>query len=178
MSHQHRNVLAPLAQRRQADADDVQAMVEVLAKTPVGDARLEVLVGGGDDAHVDVDLLEAADAVETAVRQYAKQSRLQIGRHVADLVEEQRAAVGLFEAADAAVLRAGEGALLVAEEFRLEQLCGNGRGVDGHEGLVAAAAGAIQGARHEFLAGARLAADQNAHVGARQAPDDAKHLLH
>jgi hypothetical protein len=43
----------------------------------------------------------AADAVELALRQHAQQARLQIGRHVADLVEEQRAAVGLLEAAAA-----------------------------------------------------------------------------
>jgi hypothetical protein len=41
----------------------------------------------------------AADAVELAVRQHAQQARLQVERHVADLVEEQGAAVGLLEAA-------------------------------------------------------------------------------
>ena len=43
--------------------------------------------------------LVAADAVELAVGEHAQQARLQVGRHVADLVEEQRAAVGLLEAA-------------------------------------------------------------------------------
>jgi hypothetical protein len=41
--------------------------------------------------------------------------------HLADLVEEERAAVGLLEAADAAAVGAGEGALLVAEELGLEE---------------------------------------------------------
>ena len=40
----------------------------------------------------------AADAVELAVGEHAQQARLQVGRHVADLVEEQRAALGLLEA--------------------------------------------------------------------------------
>ena len=68
---------------------------------PCAHARLEVLVRGGDDAHVGLDRLVAADAVEAAVGQHAQQPRLQLRRHVADLVEEQRAAFGLLEAAAA-----------------------------------------------------------------------------
>ena len=59
---------------------------------------------GGDHAHVGLDRLVAADAIELAVGQHAQQARLQLERHVADLVEEQRAALGLLEAA--AALRA------------------------------------------------------------------------
>ena len=43
----------------------------------------------------------AADAVVLAVREHAQQAHLQVRRHVADLVEEQRAAFGLLEAAAA-----------------------------------------------------------------------------
>ena len=43
----------------------------------------------------------AADAVVLAVREHAQQPHLQVGGHVADLVEEQRAAFGLLEAAAA-----------------------------------------------------------------------------
>jgi acyl-CoA reductase-like NAD-dependent aldehyde dehydrogenase len=59
-------------------------------------------VGGGNHAHVDADQLAAADAEELALGQHPQQARLQRRRHVADLVEEQRAAVGLLEAADMA----------------------------------------------------------------------------
>jgi uncharacterized protein YoaH (UPF0181 family) len=79
----------------------------------------------------------AADAVELAVRQHAQQPRLQVERHVADLVEEQRAAVGLLEAAAARGLRAGEGAALVAEELAFEQVLRDRRGVDGDERTAA-----------------------------------------
>ena len=80
----------------------------------------------------------AADAVELAVAQHAQQPRLQVERHVADLVEEQRAAVGLLEAAAARRLRAGEGAALVAEQFAFEQVLGDRRGVDRDERALAA----------------------------------------
>ena len=46
-----------------------------------------------------------------------QQDLLRLQGQVADLVEEEGAAVGQFEAADLAADRAGEGALLVAEEF-------------------------------------------------------------
>ena len=70
-------------------------------KLLLGDQRLQVLVGRADDAHVDRDLLAAADALDHAVLQEAQQLRLQRQRHVADLVEEQRAAVGDLDLADA-----------------------------------------------------------------------------
>ena len=47
----------------------------------------------------------------------AQQFGLQARVHFADLVQQQRAAIGLFELADAARDGAGEGALLMAEQF-------------------------------------------------------------
>ena len=80
----------------------------------------------------------AADAGELAILQHAQDLPLQRQRHVADFVEEERAAVALLEAADALAGRAGEGAFLVAEEFALEQLLGDGGAVDRDEALRAA----------------------------------------
>ena len=51
----------------------------------------------------------------------AQQLGLQVQRQVVDLVEEERAAVRALEAADALAHRAGEGALLVAEQLALDQ---------------------------------------------------------
>jgi hypothetical protein len=75
----------------------------------------------------------AADAIELAVGEHAQEPGLQVERHVADLVEEERSAVGLLEATAACRLRAGEGAALVAEQLRLEQVLRDRRGVDGDE---------------------------------------------
>ena len=70
-----------------------------------------------------------------AVRQHAQQPRLQVRRHVADLVQEQRAAFGLLEAPAPLRLRTGERAALVAEQLRFQQLLRNRRGVDRDERL-------------------------------------------
>jgi hypothetical protein len=181
-ARQHRDVLAPLAQRRQAQADHVQPVEQVLAEAAGAHALLEVLVRRRDHAHVALQGLVATDAVELAVRQHAQQPRLQVEGHVADLVEKQRAAVGLLEAAAAHGLRAGEGAALVAEEFALEQVLRDRRGVDRDEGAlaaeIAARAVAVQRARDQLLAGAALAGDHHRHRALAQAADRAEHVLH
>ena len=58
--------------------------------------------------------------------------------HLADLVQEDRSVVRVLELAELALLGAGEGALLEAEELALEQLRRQRRAVDLHEGLVVA----------------------------------------
>ena len=118
VARQQRDVLAPLAQRRQAQADDVEAMEQVLAERALACTRSSRFWWvAAMTRTLAFDRLVAADAVELAVGQHAQQPRLQVERHVADLVEEQRAAVGLLEAAAAHRLRAGEGAALVAEQL-------------------------------------------------------------
>ena len=75
------------------------------------------------------DRLRAADARHDAVLQHAQHLRLRGEAHVADLVEEQRAAVGLLELPGAIGDRAGERALHVAEQLALDQLARNRRAV-------------------------------------------------
>src|SRR5258708_38997182 len=67
----------------------------------------------------------AADPVESSIGQYAQQPRLQLGRHVADLIQEQGAAFGLFEATSPQSLCPCEGATLVTEELRFQQILGH-----------------------------------------------------
>ena len=83
----------------------------------------------------DLDRPLGADRIDLAVLQRAQQLDLRLERQLADLVEEQRAAVGLLELADALVDGAGEGALLVAEQDALDQVLGDGAAVDDHERL-------------------------------------------
>ena len=71
-----------------------------------------------------------ADTVVRAVGQHPQQTRLQLGRHVADFIEKQRPALGLLEAAAPHRLCAGERAALVAEQFAFEQVPRNRRHVE------------------------------------------------
>ncbi|KAG9613773.1 hypothetical protein KCV01_g966, partial [Aureobasidium melanogenum] len=172
------NIAAPLPQRRQRNTHHVQAVLQVGAEQAGSDAGVQVLMRGGDDAHVAAQRLATAHAVILATGQHAQQARLQAHRHVADLIEEQRAALGLLEAADMPACRAGKGARLVAKQFAFQQLSRNRGGVQRHIRLAATCAFLMQRTGHQFLARPRLAGDQHVEVAGRHAPDQAKHLAH
>ena len=60
------NVFGVLAQGRGIELDDVEAVVEVLAKVTFFDKGGEVFVGGGDDAHVHGFFMRGADGAHGA----------------------------------------------------------------------------------------------------------------
>ncbi len=108
-----------------------------------------------------------------------KQLDLHRRRHFADLVEEQGAAVGLFEHAAPFPVGAGEGALVVAEELRLDQVFRDGAAVHRDEGgLAIGIAGTMQRSRHLFLAGAGFARDQHRAAAGREARQQGFDLAH
>ena len=126
---QRQDVAAPLPQRGHQDEDD-EAEVEVLAERAVAHRRLEIAVGGGDDAHVDLDASRPPMRLELLFLQHAQQLGLQLRRHVADFVEEQRAAVGGFEEAwRACSVAPVKAPLLVAEQLALQEIARHGRAV-------------------------------------------------
>jgi len=151
---------------------------QVFPEQPFLDPGFQVLVGGGDDPHVGLERLVAADPVIVAVGQHPQQAGLQFRGHVADLVEEQGATGGFLEAAATLGGGPGKGAALVTEQLGFEQVLGDGGGVEGDERLVGPGAVAVQGAGHQLLAGAGLPGDQHRGVGMGQAADGAEHFLH
>ncbi len=99
-------------------------------------------------------------------------------RHLADLVEEQRAPVGLLEAAFAAALGAGERALLVAEELGFHQRLGDRRTVEADERALAARAVDVQRTGDDLLACPGLAADQHGGLRRRHLGDRVQQPQH
>ena len=87
----------------QVDAQDVEAVVQVAPERAHQHLLAQVAVGGGDHAHVHADGLLAAHAPELALLQHAQQLGLRAQRHLADLVQEDAAAVGQLEEALAPV---------------------------------------------------------------------------
>ena len=119
----------------------------------------------------------AAEAHELALLEHAQQLGLHRRRHLADLVEEQHAAVGLFDASGLGRHGAGERAALVAEQLRFEQLIGQRRAVDGDERARAAPRRVVDEAGDDFLAGAGLAGQQHRGLGVRDARRLRQHVL-
>ncbi|MNN75188.1 hypothetical protein D3C81_1914720 [compost metagenome] len=82
-------------------------------------------------------------------------------RHAFDFIEEQRAAVRVFEFADALALRAGKRAAFVAEQFGFEQLFRDCRTVERNKGFIGPRPEVVQATGDQFLAAAGFAADQH-----------------
>src|SRR5262245_11685323 len=68
-----RHVVLAVAQRRHRAAHDVQTLEQLFAEPPGRDLGLDVPVGGGQHAHVDLDGLLADDALELLLLQHAQQ---------------------------------------------------------------------------------------------------------
>ena len=169
-----------LAQRRQPDRERVDAVIQIFAEPRVAHELIERPVGRRDQPEVDFDRRVAAEPLEPALFEHAQELGLRDERHVADFVEEQRAVVRELEPARLAVVRAGERALFVAEDFRFEQRVGQRGAVDRLELVGAAAAQLVDHPRDDFLARAGRAEDQHRDVGLRRGPDpleDDEHLL-
>src|SRR5439155_6417813 len=130
---QRRQIFGTLTQRRQVDADDVQAEIEILAHPTRRDLGVEIAVRRRDHPRVDVRRRRTADALEAVLLEEAQELRLQLERQLADLVEEERPAFRRLDASRLVLERAGERALHVAEELAFEEVLGERRARDGDE---------------------------------------------
>src|SRR5512146_204497 len=130
------DVLPALAQRRQRQIEDIEAIEQIFAKAALPDRQGEVDIGCNDDARIDLNGPRAADPVDRVLLQKAQQMALKLERQIADIVKEDRAAVGGFEPADAALRCAGEGALLVTEKLARDEGRRQGSAIDRNEGSV------------------------------------------
>src|SRR5581483_9425120 len=74
--------------------------------------------------------------------------------------------------------RAGEGALLEAEELALEERLGERAAVEREERPRSPPGGGVDAAGDDLLAGPRLAADEDAHLRARDPIDEREDAPH
>ena len=79
------------------DLDDVQAVVEVLAKAPGLDGGLEVGVGGRDHPDVDLDAPGAPHPLDLPLLEHPQDLGLEVDPEGGDLVQEQGAPVRQLE---------------------------------------------------------------------------------
>src|SRR3989449_213366 len=153
---QQLHVPRALAQRRQPDREHAQAIEQVLAQLAVRHRLLGLAVGGRHDADVDLEFALPADPRDDPGLEHAQQAHLQLERHLADLVEEERAALGALEEALVGACGAGEAATLVPEQLALDQ-GGRHRGaVERHERALSPAAELMHRLGDQLLSRAAL----------------------
>src|SRR5262249_44568359 len=114
---QRGDVAAARAQGRGRGPGDGEPEEKGGAAATFLDLAIEVAARRGDDADVDPDPLVTTDAPHLRSLQRPQELRLHGKRQIADLVDEERAPVRLFEDALARGHRAGESAALVTEEL-------------------------------------------------------------
>ena len=101
--------------------------------------------------------LVRADGPDFVILDDAQELDLRLQGHVADFIEEDGAAVRVFEEANSLVLRSGEGAAGMPEQFAFEKRVGNGAAVHGHELVVHAS----DGAGNQVFAYSRFSLDKH-----------------
>ena len=95
-----------------------------------------------------------------------QQLDLEVHGHIPDLVQHQRAAVGVLKQADLSLgAGSGEGALFITEQLRFQQVGGDRGAVQLHIGLVPPGAEAVDLVGHDLLAHAGFSGDQDRGVG-------------
>ena len=111
-------------------------------------------MGGGNNTYIDLNRRIAAHAVKLTVRQHAQQSRLDVERHIPNLIQKQRPAVGLFKAALTNGVGAGKGAFFVTKQLGLNQILGDRGHIQGDKRRFGPRAMAMQGMCDQFFPGA------------------------
>src|SRR5262249_10000087 len=173
-----RDLIAALAQGRDAKPDDVQPVEEILAKAPVPDGVLDVRVGGGDDSGVDVNGRRFAERVDLAGFEEAQQLRLQVEAELGDLVEKEGAVLRRADDPEVVAVGARERAAAMAEHLAFEQLVWDRGAVEGDERLLRAGREAVNRAGDNLLASAALASDEHANIRRRDATGEGHQVTH
>lgn len=88
------DILLPLPQGGDVDADDVQPVEEIGPEQTALHRLLQIAVGGNDQPEVQLDLLGAGEALNGLLLNQLQELGLDMGGQLADLIQEQRAVVG------------------------------------------------------------------------------------
>ena len=120
----------------------------------------------------------AADTGKPAGLEDTQQPNLHFGRHFGNFVQEQRAVLCPLEASAMQPRSSGEGALLVAEQLRLDQVGRNGAAIDGHEWRMCILAAIMDRACDELLAAPGFPGDEHRCRRGRNLLDPAIDFLH
>src|SRR5882757_1016474 len=114
-------ILAALAQRRQSYRNYRDTVEKVFAKITAIDHSFQVTVGRRYYPGIECDLVMRSDRPNTFFLQDAQQFDLHPGRHFADLIKKDGAAVGSLEKPLAIGVGAGESAFDIAEQLGFKQ---------------------------------------------------------
>ena len=163
------NILRTIAQGWNSQGCHIQPEEQIFAEQALLNQRPQIAVGSGNNADVRPTSSPGVQGRFRAVND-PQQPRLRVQRHVTDLVQKQRTAIGVDQLSMVG--------LVLAEQFGFDPLARCGGQVDDHELAVAAASHVVECARNQLLARPGLTGDQYGQVRTHQPGDGAIHLLH
>src|SRR6516164_4666515 len=159
MARHHRNILSPIAQRRDLDRHHAQPIVQVLAESAGADLAAKLPIRRSNDPDIDLDAARPPYPLKCLLLQDAHDLALGFERHIADLVEEQRAAMSTLEGTDLA--RRPIAPKFGPEQLDLEPVRPHRRAVDRHKGTLRTPRVQMQQPPDDFLSGTGRSRDQD-----------------
>src|ERR1044072_473587 len=93
LTHQQRNVIRPLTQRRQIHAEHVQPVIQIRPKQSLLYSQSQRLIGRRNYTHIHFDWRYTTDSRDLSFLEHAKESYLSLRRNLPDLVEENRSGI-------------------------------------------------------------------------------------
>src|SRR5208283_1366294 len=131
MTENQRDVLFQFAQGGQFNIDNIDPIVKIEAKPSSAYHFFQVAIGGADESKIYVPRSAAAYPVNFLFLENTHQFDLHTVGHLTDFVEEYGALVGKFKFSGlASFAGAGKRAPFIPEQFRFEQIRGDGRAID------------------------------------------------
>src|SRR5262249_10292954 len=113
----HQEIVFAFAERRHLNGKDIETIIEILAEAAIRNRGLQVAIGGGDHTDIDVNRLGSSNALELPLLQDPHERDLRVRQEFTDCIQEKCAAIGQFKTTEPSLRGAGEGSLLVAEQF-------------------------------------------------------------
>src|SRR6187431_486407 len=129
---------ASFAKRRNLNTNHIEPKPQVEAKSPSRRLLIEPAIRCGNDANIDAARQVLPHSPHFPILQHAQQLGLRARRQLANLVEEQGAAVSFLKQSRSLSDGAGERASRVTEEFCFDQFVGQRGTIQGAEAAVAA----------------------------------------
>ena len=164
--------------RRHNDTEVLKPIHEIQAEATGADQVVKPLVGRHDNPHIRVALVILPHPPICAILQHAQQSSLRTGGEFGHLIDEERAALRLFDQAGAIGLRARKRPPGMPENLTLEEFVREDGGVDRDKLPPGSRRQIVNRARDLFLAGPGLAVDRDCHIRRRGPADDGREATH
>ena len=120
MPRHQRQVLATFRERGRFQLNHPQTVVQILPESFLGHHGPQIAIRRCDHAHVHFARRQRADAQHLLCLQDPQQLGLGAEGHIADLIEKQRATVGVLEQSCLILHGAGEGSTRVSKQLTLE----------------------------------------------------------